>query len=125
MSNFNIEDFRVTGPITLSRPRKLPRRLKRGQLFIPGPIPVAVLILLRASPALKVWLALHTRQRMRRSPTLAKTFMKVFGLSKRQAQRGLAELEVRDLVRVAHGKGRAAAIELLMPPDPGHDDHGV
>ena len=123
MSDFNIEDFGVTEPITFSRSPKLSRRPKRGQLFIPGPIPVTVLVLLRASPALKVWLALHTRRRMHRSPTLAKAFMKMFGLSKRQAQRGLAELEVRDLVRVVQHKGRAASIDLLTPPAPDADNH--
>ena len=118
MSDFDIEDFRVRGLVLPKQQRsRRTRRVSRGGRFVPGPIPIELLRAFRLPAAFKVWAVLHTRERMGFSPRLARDFMHTFGLSKRMAQRGLAELERLGLARVHRHPGRAAEIELLLPAD--------
>ena len=54
---------------------------------------------------------------MRYTPRLAADFVSKFGLSKRDAQRGLAQLEKMGLARVTRRRGRASEAELLELED--------
>ena len=111
MSDFNIEDYRVTAPVLKTSHKQ---RYRKRKLFVPGPIPVGVIGKFRLPVAFKVWLALHTRRHMGYEPRLAARFMAAFGLNKRDAQRGLAQLERDGLARVRdRGRGRAFVVELL------------
>ncbi len=122
---FDIEEFRVTQPLTLTKAKRTRRSFRdKQELFIPGPIPARLLNQFRVPAALRVWLALHTRTRMGLSPRLARDFFAAFGLSKRLAQRGLAELERLGLAIVTRERGRATEVQLQPIPPAAEGDNG-
>ena len=112
MGDLNIEDFRVRDADVVMVP-KLSRRRMSSASFVPGPLPLATIRRFKLSAVFRVYLLLHTRLRLRATPRLAGPFIAKFGLSKRDAQRGLAQLEKMGLVRVTRQRGRASEAELL------------
>ena len=72
---------------------KLSRRRMSSASFVPGPLPLATIRRFKLSAVFRVYLLLHTRLRLRATPRLAGPFTAKFGLSKRDAQRGLAQPE--------------------------------
>ena len=126
MGDLNIEDFKVRDISTVMVP-KLSRRRMSSASFVPGPLPLATIRRFKLSAVFRVYLLLHTRLRLRATPRLAKPFIAKFGLSKRDAQRGLAQLEKMGMVRVSRQRGRASEAELLTiegetdrPQEPPH-----
>jgi hypothetical protein len=93
-------------------------RIRRGERFLKGPIPMREIAVAACLPghALALFLAVHHQTALTGKPsvTLPARLLADLGISRGAKSRGLKSLEQSGLITVLQSKGRAARVQLKL-----------